>query len=173
MGFTTPHREDSGVQATCRQVTVTSRDALASSSFASLSDAGHITTLSVSTLIASEGAKMDELGKIWKELFLEGLRNTTTEHSAVGVPIEIRTKHYPNTSPEHCLRQVRTASVEMEPRRPDRLWGTPSGITWGSTPQYQGDSVVGLTGHPSLVPRSRIRGDVPPLLTAPSWRCAY
>jgi hypothetical protein len=61
------------------------------------------------------------------------------------------------------------------PRRPDRLWSPLSLLSMGNRGFFSAGKAVGawkLTTYLHLVPRSRIRGAIPPLPSTPSWRGA-
>jgi hypothetical protein len=63
--------------------------------------------------------------------------------------------------------------IFSSPRRPDRFWGPPSLLSIGYRGSFAGVKRPGLTTHPQLVPRSRIRGSIHPLPHTPSWHSAY
>jgi hypothetical protein len=61
------------------------------------------------------------------------------------------------------------------PPRPERLWSLPSLLSsgyHGLFPWVKSGRGVKLTTHLHLVPRSRMRGTIPPLPSTSSWRGA-
>jgi len=61
------------------------------------------------------------------------------------------------------------------PPCPDQLWGAPSLLSNGYRGCYSGGKAAGAWSWPHLqqVPRSRMRGAIPPLHNTSSWRVTW
>jgi hypothetical protein len=107
---------------------------------------------------------------VWS-IFKTLSKNHRSRNSAVGIATG-----YGLDDRGVVVRVPAGSRIFSSPRRPVRLWGSPSLLSngyWGLFPRGESGRGVTLTTHLQLAPRSRKRGSIHPLPHTSSWRSAY